>query len=176
MPGGKNGTEPIETTGVGGPYRPPTDVLRFSAEYEAELNAASAKRMRQVGVPEEMIGIRGMPFEDAGAFVRTHAQGGGNLRAGTIPGIGAGINVDLAVLDTQYPPMSGVPSWSRASLKDRLDAVIAHEYTEALAPTTLAVGLPSHRHALQNAPDTSLNITLRAREILVEYHRAMTLE
>lgn len=158
-----------------GPYRPPTEVLHFSAEYEAELKAAIENRMRQVGVPEEMIGIKGMPFEDQGAFVRTHAQGGAHLRAGSIPGICAGINVDLAVLDEQFPPMYDVPSWGRATLRDRIDAVSAHEYTEVLAPSTIPTGLPSHRHALENAPRTSLNITPRARQILIEYRRAMGL-
>lgn len=153
-------------------YKPPTDVLRFSAEYEVELNAAIANRMRKIGVPEEMIGIKGMPGEDPGAFVRTHAQGGGNIKAGQFARKGPGINVDLAVLDTSFPDMKHVASWATATLKDRIDAVIAHEYAEALSPGTLNVGDPSHEFALQHGPETSLNISRQARRILVEYRRA----
>lgn len=158
------------------PYNPPPDVLRFSAEYEAQLTAAVANRMRRIGVPEEMIGIKGLPFEDAGAFVLTHAQGGANIKLGQISGQGPAINADLAALDTQFPAMSKVPTWSRATLKDRIDAIIAHEYTEALSPAKVGLGLPSHHYALENAPETSLNITARARQILVEYRQAKGLE
>jgi hypothetical protein len=50
----------------------------LAAEWEAILIATVAHRMRQVGVPESMIGISGMLYEDPGAFVRTHAVGGSN--------------------------------------------------------------------------------------------------
>jgi hypothetical protein len=71
-------------------------VLRFAEEWEAIFNLAVARRMQAVGVPDSMIGIAGMPYEDPGAFVRTHAVGGSN---NTIPGRGImgdrpGINHD----------------------------------------------------------------------------------
>jgi hypothetical protein len=156
-----------------GKYEPPIEVLRFSAEYEAELNMAIANRMRRLGVPEGMIGIKGMPFEDSGAFVRTHAQGGANVKSGQRAGQGPGINVDLAVLDFGFSAMSAVPSWSIATLKDRIDAVIAHECTEALAPADVPAGIASHRYAVRHAPTTSLNITARARQILAECCQSM---
>lgn len=155
-------------------YKPPTDVLRFSAEYEVELNAAIASRMRKIGVPEKMIGIKDMAFEGAGAFVRTHAQAGSNLRAGIVPGKGPGINVDLGVLDVNFPQMTDVPSWGAASLKDRVDAVIAHEYTEVVARPMR--GLDFHQQALKFAPETPLGITSGARQILREYRQAMGLQ
>ncbi len=103
------------------------DVAEFADEWEAILIVAVARRMRSVGVPDSMIGISGMPYEDPGAFVRTHAIGGSN---NNIPGLGImgdrpGINVDLAVLDADFAPMVKVASWAMGGLKDRVDAVIA---------------------------------------------------
>ena len=97
-------------------YEPPANVVSFSGEWEAELNQAVANRMSAVGVPDEMIGIQGMPYEDTGAFVRTHAIGGANNNIpGTgIIGSGPGINVDMAVLDQEFSGMSQVEAWAAA--------------------------------------------------------------
>ncbi len=64
--------------------------------------------------------------------------------------------------------MGQLPSWRSASLRDRIDAVIAHEYTEVTAPQ----GVDFHIHALKNAENTPLKITDRARQILKEYRLA----
>lgn len=153
-------------------YRRPPEVLAFAEEWEAVLAAAVAGRMRTVGIPEEMIGIRGLPHEDPGAFVRTHAVGGSN---NNIPGRGIvgerpGINVDIAVLDARFAPMSRVGSWASASLKDRIDAVIAHEHTEVQSTGPDGERSP-HRLVIEVAPETSLKISERARQILREYRR-----
>jgi hypothetical protein len=111
-----------------------------------------------------------MPYEDPGAFVRSHAIGGSNnnIPGRGIVGSGPGINVDIAVLDARFTQMSKVKSWESASLKDRIDAVIAHEYTEVLA-TKPTGGLTPHQYAIKNAPETPLKISDRAREILRDY-------
>ena len=107
---------PSELPGMAVRYEPPANVVSFSGEWEAELNQAVANRMSAVGVPDEMIGIQGMPYEDTGAFVRTHAIGGANNNIpGTgIIGSGPGINVDMAVLDQEFSGMSQVEAWGRA--------------------------------------------------------------
>ena len=79
-----------------------------------------------------------------------------------------GINVDPAVFDANAPKMGNLPSWRLASLRDRIDAVIAHEYTEALAPQ----GVDFHLHAVKNAENTPLKISDWARLILEEYRQA----
>lgn len=160
-----------------GRYRPPPEVIAFAKEWADQLNEAIANRMRAVGVPEEMIGIRGMPYEDAGAFVRTHALGGSNnnIPGRGVIGKGPGINVDIAVLDAQFAEMSGVLSWARGSLKDRIDAVIAHEFTEVQTYQPMS-GLTPHRNAIKSAPETLLNISSRARRILQEYRHCQGLE
>ena len=70
--------------------------------------------------------------------------------------------------------MSKVSSWSQASLRDRVEAAIAHEYTEALAQPM--PGLSFHDQALKFAPETNLDISPGARQILREYRTAMGLD
>ena len=102
------------------------------------------------------------------------SQIGGNINPHTLPGRKPGINLDLGVLDAKHPAMSKVPSWATASLRDRIDAAIAHEYTEALANPM--PGLNFHEQALKFAPDTPLNISSHARQILREYRTALGLD
>jgi len=111
--------------------------------------------MLDVGVPEHLIGE--IPF------------GGGVRRAflpeeGTGSGVtvGRGINVDSGVFN---PNLLGDPAaggaahaWSRARLRDRINAVIAHEYEECIRGSDQA--------ARQHAPTTRLRISDEARAIL----------
>jgi hypothetical protein len=147
-------------------YRLPPDVADFADRFQAELERAVGNRMRRVGVPPDMIGIRYWGV-DAGAFVRYHPpQLGGNIRSG-LDGR-PGINVDAAVLDADAPKVGSLAAWRAGALKDRVDAVIAHEFTEVTAPP----GGDSHAHAVGTAELTPLAITDRARQILREYREA----
>ena len=111
-------------------YQLPAEIADFANRYQEPLNRAIADRMRQVGVPGEMIGIKWWGV-DEGAFVRYHPpQLGGNIRVGSNGR--PGINVDPAIFDANVPKMGNLPSWKSASLRNRIDAVIAHEYTEVL--------------------------------------------
>jgi hypothetical protein len=154
--------------------QPPVAVVDFADRYHEPLNRAIANRMRQVGVPDEMIGFK-YPGVDEGAFVRyPTAQVGGNINPHTFPGRRPAINLDCGVLDVSHPAMSKVPSWSQASLRDRIEAAVAHEYTEALAKPM--PGLSFHDQALKFAPETALDISSGARQILREYRTAMGLD
>jgi hypothetical protein len=147
-------------------YELPANVVDFADRYQELLSRAIANRMRRVGVPDEMIGVEWWGV-DKGPFVRYHPpQLGGNIRLGTNGK--PGINIDPAVLDVNAPKMGGLASWRSASLRDRIDAVIAHEYSEALAPE----GVDWHVHALTNAEHTLLKISDPARQILVEYRES----
>jgi hypothetical protein len=151
--------------------QPPVDIVEFANRYYEPLNRLIGNRMRQVGVPDEMIGFR-YPGIDEGPFVRYPIpQMGGNINPYVFPGRKPAINLDEGVLDANHPAMSNVPSWSNANLRDRIDAAIAHEYTEALAKPMS--GLNFHEQALKCAPDTPLNISPRARQILSEYRTVM---
>jgi hypothetical protein len=79
-----------------------------------------------------------------------------------------GINVDGAVLDEDAPRMRELAAWRTGSWKARVDAVIAHEFTEVLAPP----GRDYHVYSLVNAEATALAITDHARRILREYREA----
>jgi hypothetical protein len=131
---------------------------------------AIGNRMKAVGVPEEYIGIRGVPGVQDGPFSLISYRGGLNVRAGVLGAKSPGIQADLGALDPDFPEMSIAPSWSTSSLKDRVDAVTAHEYTEVTSRLPIA---QAHEYALENAPNTTLNITEGAREILRQYARAM---
>jgi hypothetical protein len=77
-------------------YQLPADVADFANRFQEPLNRAIATRMRQVGVPDDMIGIKWWGI-DEGAFVRYHPpQLGGNIRLGSNGK--PGINVDPARL------------------------------------------------------------------------------
>ncbi|MBV9125753.1 MAG: hypothetical protein JO112_20580 [Planctomycetes bacterium] len=113
-------------------YQLPPEVADFADRYWEPLNRAIRNRMRKIGVPDEMIGVKWWG-EEEGALVRRHPlQFGGNIRVG-LNGK-PGINIDPAVLDGNAPKMGNLPSWRSASLKGRMDAVIAHEHTEVLSP------------------------------------------
>ncbi len=147
-------------------YQLPSDIADFANRYQDLLSRVIGNRMRHVGVPDEMIGVEWWRV-DKGPFVRYQPpQLGGNIRIG-LNGK-PGINVDPAVFDANAPKVGNLPSWKSASLRDRIDAVIAHEYTEALAPQ----GVDFHIHALKNAENTLLTISDRARQILSEYRQA----
>jgi hypothetical protein len=76
--------------------------------------------------------------------------------------VGRGINVDSGILNPELlgDPASGgaARAWSRSRLRDRIDAVIAHEYEECTRGTDAA--------ARQHAPTTNLRISDEARAIL----------
>jgi hypothetical protein len=130
--------------------------------------------MRRIGVPDDMIGFK-WPGIDEGPFVRyPDAQIGGNINPHLFPGRRPAINLDYGVLDADHPAMSKVASWATANLRDRIDVAIAHEYTEALAQPM--PGFDFHQQAIRLAPETQLDITLRARQILREYRTVMGLD
>jgi len=147
-------------------YQLPADIADFADRYQEPLSRAIGNRMLQVGVPDEMIGVEWWGV-DKGPFVRYQPpQLGGNVRVG-INGK-PGINVDPAVFDGDAPKVGNLASWRSASLRDRIDAVIAHEYTETLAPQ----GADCHIHALKSAENTLLKISDWARQVLGDYRQA----
>jgi hypothetical protein len=178
---------------------PNPEVLARLKGNEAVIERAVAQRMLEVGVEAEFIGMKGVPGVEEGGFARyPDSQGGGNLRPDH-PNVvlgrwKPGINVDEAVFDPTFEALAREPrvvsaeaarayheAWSTASDATRLDAVIAHEYSElkAVATVELEAGYGSvwpHYAAIKNAPDTPLNITNEARELLWLQRRALGLE
>jgi hypothetical protein len=185
--------------GMAAPGVPNPEVIARVSRNPQAVERAVAQRMRQLGVEEEVIGIKGMPGVEEGAFTRYHGpQGGGNIRPdhpNVVSGRWrAGINVDEAVFDPTFQGLAGNPrvvsqeaaaayheAWARASNTTRMDAVIAHEYTELRAVATPELQRlygPEWPHyaAVKNAPDTTLKISNEARELLRLQRRALGLE
>lgn len=134
---------------------PTAHATDFAARNADAFERIIQQRMRDVGVPEYLIGD--IPFGGGirRAFLPHEGTGGGVT-------IGRGINVDSGVLNPNLlgdPASGGVArAWSKARLKDRIDAVIAHEYEECIRGTDQA--------ARQYAPATRLRISGEARAIL----------
>ena len=176
----------------------PDVIARVSRNPQA-VERAVAKRMRQLGVEEELLGMKGVPGVGEGAFARYPGpQGGGNLRPdhpNVVSGRWkSGINVDEAAFDPTFQALAHEPrvvsqeaaaayheAWARASNTTRMDAIIAHEYAELRAEATSELRAKygqqwPHYAAIENAPDTPLAISEKAREILRLQRRALGLE
>lgn len=137
------------------PADPAAHASDFATRNADAFERIIQRRMREVGMPEHLIGE--IPFTGGvrRAFLPEEVTGGGVT-------IGRGINVDSGILN---PNLLGDPAaggaaraWSRARLRDRIDAVIAHEYEECMRG--------SDRAARQHAPNTTLRISDQARAIL----------
>jgi hypothetical protein len=129
---------------------------QLACEWDDVGEAYTQKRMRQLGIPDHEIGAPN--YERGGrkrAFVSDESIGGSN-------GTGRRLFVDSGVLNPELnaeaigPEASKV--WAKGRLRDRIDAVIAHEHLEAQ-------GVP-HDEVVQRAPDTELPIGENARRIL----------
>ena len=176
----------------------PELIARLNRNPQA-VERAVAQRMRQVGVEDEVIGMKGVPGVGEGAFTRYPGpRGGGTIRPdhpNVVSGRWkAGINVDEAVFDPTFQGIAGNrrivsqeaakvyhEAWAHASNTTRMDAVIAHEYTEMHPVATSELERlygPEWPHyaAIKNAPDTTLKISNEARELLRLQRRALGLE
>ncbi len=137
------------------PADPAEHAVRSAHEWVDVAETYVQERMRQLGVPEWQIGVRRRERNYRRvAFVPSEGDGGGITPDG--------INVDSGVLNPQLnaeeigPRASAI--WERARLRDRIDAVIAHEYEESIAGT--------HKGAEMRTADTALPISDKARRIL----------
>lgn len=107
--------------------------------------------MEELGIPEHLHGTRDL--EDDGrwtVFIARDRQGGSLLE---------GIAIHSGCLNPQL--LKGKPGarvFARARLRDRIDAIIAHEYEELRHEG-------SHAAALKAAPKTMLPISDEARRL-----------
>jgi hypothetical protein len=135
--------------------KPPPDAADhaedFSRRYAGPLDQYCAIRMQELGIPEDKLGAddpyRRIPWR---AFVADERTGGH---------ITQGITVNSGVLNPELlKGRKGGRVWVKARLRDRIDAIIAHEWEEYRHGT--------HAAALRAAPKTDLPITDGARRIL----------
>ena len=123
----------------------------FSRRYASDLDAYCAVRMEQLGIPERLHGTRDLEGDGRWtAFIVRDRQGGSLLE---------GIAVNSGCLNPEL--LKGKPGarvYARARLRDRIDAIIAHEFEEDR--------LGSHDAALKYGAKTALPVSEGARRIL----------
>jgi hypothetical protein len=143
-------------------------ISEFFNDWKAEpiLESYVRQRMQQLGLRPGQIGIVD-EVETGSAFSLEHFMGGRNSRPAWNPTVTrGGVNVDPGVFNPELLAAEA-PSWSNASLRDRIDAVIIHElmeYNSRAASTVLR-----HRRAILRSPSTTADISPGAGRILEEY-------
>ena len=122
----------------------------FSHRWADRLDEYCAVRMAELGIPVEKNGADD-PFHNTPwrAFVAEERTGGH---------ITSGITINSGVFNSDLLKGKGSRIWAKARLRDRIDAIITHEWEEYRHGT--------HEAALKAAPRTELPITDGARRIL----------
>jgi hypothetical protein len=149
---------------------------RHFAEFNNEwgvvaiLEAYVRRRMQELGVRPGQIGIID-DAETGAAFSLEHFMGGRNSRSAWNSRVTkGGVNVDPGVFNPEL--LAGrAPSWARASLRDRIDAVIIHELLEY--HSRAAKTGSRHRSAIRRSPSTTAKISPGAKRILEEYRESL---
>jgi hypothetical protein len=137
------------------PFDAGLHAVDFSHRYAEPMDYHVGQRMTELGIPTDQIGssvpVHGIRHA---AFIPQEKTGGGN-------GPGGRLVVDSGVFNPDLHADLGqeVSSyWARSRLRDRMDAIIAHEHTEANGA--------SHFEAAAHAADTELPIREDARKLL----------
>ncbi len=136
------------------PPKDPADRSRdFAKRYAQEMDYHVSQRMIDLGISPERIGTpdpaHGIPHA---AFHPDYLNAGGVSPDGRIV-------IESGVFNPALLEGTGASeAWEKARLRDRLDAIIAHEYEEHASG--------SHVGAVDRAADTELPIRHEARELL----------
>jgi hypothetical protein len=145
----------IALTSLGMTDKPPEDpgdhAQEFAFRWADRLDQYCVTRMDELGIPDGKNGEKHPTIEARWrTFVPEERTGGFNDR---------GITVNSGVLNHDLlKGKKGGRIWLRARLRDRIDAIIAHEWEE--------LGLLDHEAAIKAAAKTELPITDGGRRIL----------
>jgi hypothetical protein len=140
--------------------KPPDDpaehATRFAEEWADVAESYTQGRMRELGNPDFQVGTTDIQRGGGRrAFIPYQVDGGGCDPAGRL-------NVDSGALNPDPNAAGFGPSasaaWAKARIRDRIDAIIAHEYEESRGRT--------HSDAESQATDTALPISPAARALL----------
>ncbi len=132
------------------PPNPSDHAEQFAHEWREKLEEYCTVRMQELGIPDHM---NGEPDYDGDgkwhAFDPAGRTGGSNT---------TGVLIDSGVLNPQLlNGEKGARLWPRLRLRDRIDAIIPHEYEE--------LRLGTHFRALKAAAKTDLPISEQARRL-----------
>jgi hypothetical protein len=129
---------------------------QFAFAWYDLLESITRKRLRDLGIPDHQIGALDHDFGLRLAAFHPKERTGGGISPGARINLNSGVfNPELLV---PHPSPSVASIWAKARLRDRCDAVIAHEYHEGQGV--------SHAEAERRAAETALPITDGARRIL----------
>jgi hypothetical protein len=129
---------------------------QFALTWYDVLEFFTPKRLRELAIPDDQIGAFDRDFDLRLAAFHPKERTGGGISPGARINLNNGVlNPDLLV---PHPSPAVSSIWCRARLRDRCDAVIAHEYHEGQ-------GL-SHKEAERRAAETELAVSDGARSIL----------
>lgn len=107
--------------------------------------------MHELGIPDDKNGAPDFDGDGRWLAFQPRDRSGGNITSGVVVN-SACLNPDL------FKGRKGGRIWPKAPLRNRVDAIIAHEWEEDR--------LGSHEAALKGAPKSDLPITQGARRIL----------
>jgi hypothetical protein len=135
--------------------KPPSDpadhAQDFARRYAVPLDQYCALRMQELGITEDKLGARDLRAHMQWCAFDPEGREGGNITGGITVNSGA-LNPELLKGE------KGGRIWPKARLRDRIDAIIAHELAESKHA--------DHRAALRAAAKTELPITEGAKRIL----------
>lgn len=142
------------------PADPAEHAVQFAEAWYDRLEFHCRRRMRELGIAEPRIGAFDLDHDlRLAAFHPKERTGGSNSP-------GARINLNSGALNPELLAPELGPKvtmlWEKSRLRDRIDAIIAHEHHESL-------GL-SHPEAVAQAAETPLPIREGARFILRAIH------
>jgi hypothetical protein len=137
---------------MGAPPSNPADHAQdFAHRYAKELDRYYAIRMEELGIATEELGAADRDRNKPWRAFEPDERKGGTIAEGIVVDSGA-LNPDL------LHGRKGASIWRKARLRDRIDAIIAHEYEENRHGT--------HAQAVKAAATTELPVTQGARRIL----------
>jgi hypothetical protein len=123
----------------------------FPRRYAVPLDQYCAARMDELGKPDDKQGAEDLKKVMRWRTFNPYGRDGGNITKGVTVNSGA-LNPDL------LKGQKGRRIWAKARLKDRIDAIIAHEWAESKSA--------DHQEALKAAAKTELPVTEGAKRIL----------
>jgi hypothetical protein len=143
-------------------HDPAAHARDFAERYAHDLDLAVALRMRALRIHDDQIGMSDrIAGIDWAAFHPHGTEGGNNSPEGGLIVDSGVLNLDLL---TKNYGIIAADLFAKSRLRDRLDAIIAHEYEE-------------HRHsmdheaALRHAPKTELPISERPGRFATQWLR-----
>jgi hypothetical protein len=142
--------------GVHVPADPADHAEDFSHRYADRLDWLAGIHIEELGIPSTRIGSSDHDHGIEGAAFNPYERDGGGLSPGGRINLDSGsFNPDL--ITQEYGQRAG-KLWAESRLRDRWDALVAHEDAEWRTG--------SHEGGVQTAPETDLPISDRARKIL----------